>query len=194
MAAAQVKNEKIGNPKSNRRRRKKRRTEDFSSDSESSSSSSSSSSDELMDDAAEEPKPIEETKNINIDDIDIDSDKEADINSQDKQGQLRPEPLSNETHEKLSNIKLTTSKLTSVSGSSKNNNIDLNQVKKTLAKDKDKLNNEYLMLMASSFSNDLDELRKKPDFTDKSLVLLAKTLQSGSNMFDEETLNAILEQ
>lgn len=193
MAAAQVKNEKIGNPKSNRRRRKKRRTEDFSSDSES-SSSSSSSSDEAMNDAAEEPKPIKETKSINIDDIDIDSDKETDVSSQDKQNQLRPEPLSNETHEKLSNIKLTTSKLTSVGGSSKNSNIDINQVKKTLAKDKDQLNNEYLMLMASSFSNDLDELRKKPDFTDKSLVLLAKTLQSGSNMFDEETLNAILEQ
>lgn len=191
MAAAQVKNEKIGNPKSNRRRRKKRRTEDFSSDSE---SSSSSSSDESMDDAAEEPKPIKETKSINIDDIDIDSDKETDVNSQEKQNLLRPEPLSNETHEKLSNIKLTTSKLTSVGGSSKNSNIDINQVKKTLAKDKDQLNNEYLMLMASSFSNDLDELRKKPDFTDKSLVLLAKTLQSGSNMSDEETLNAILEQ
>lgn len=190
MAAAQVKNERIGNPKSNRRRRKKRRTEDFSSDSE----SSSSSSDESMDDPAEKPKPIKETKSINIDDIDIDSDNEADVNSQDKQNQLRPEPLSNETHEKLSNIKLTTSKLTSVGGSSKNSNIDINQVKKTLAKDKDQLNNEYLMLMASSFSNDLDELRKKPDFTDKSLVLLAKTLQSGSNMFDEDTLNAILEQ
>lgn len=193
MAAAQVRNEKVGNPKSNRRRRKKRRTEDFSSDSES-SSSSSSSSDESMDGAAEEPKPLKETKSINIDDIDIDSDNETDVNSQDKQNQLRPEPLSNETHEKLSNIKLTTSKLTRAGGSSKNSNIDINQVKKTLVKDQDQLNNEYLMLMASSFSNDLDELRKKPDFTDKSLVLLAKTLQSGSNMFDEETLHAILEQ
>lgn len=191
MVAAQIKNEKVGNPKSNRRRRKKRRTEDFSSDSE---SSSSSSSDESMDDAAEEPKPIKETKGINIDDIDVDSDNENDVNSQDKQNQLRPEPLSNETHERLSNIKLTTSKLTSAGGSSKNSNIDINQVKKTLVKEQDQLNNEYLMLMASSFSNDLDELRKKPDFTDKSLVLLAKTLQSGSNMFDEETLNAILEQ
>lgn len=193
MAAAQIKNEKIGNPKSNRRRRKKRRTEDFSSDSE--SSSSSSSSDESMDKATEEPKPIKDTKSINIDDIDIDSDNDADnIKSQDTQNHLRPEPLSNETHEKLSNVKLTTSKLTSVGGSAKSGNIDINQVKTTLAKDKDQLNNEYLMLMASSFSNDLDELRKKPDFTDKSLVLLAKTLQSGSNMFDEDTLNAILEQ
>lgn len=189
MAAAQVKNEKIGNPKSNRRRRKKRRTEDFSSDSE-----SSSSSDESMADTTEEAKPIKETKGINIDDIDIVSDEEGEANSQNKQTQLRPEPLTNETHEKLSNIKLTTTKLTSVGANSKNSNIDINQVKKVLSKDKDQLNNEYLMLMASSFSNDLDELRKKPDFTDKSLVMLAKTLQSGSNMFDEDTLNAILEQ
>lgn len=191
MVAAQVKNEKIGNPKSNRRRRKKRRTEDFSSDSD---SSSSSSSDESMDEVTDEVKPIGETKKINIDDIDIDSDNEDEATSSHVQQHLRPEPLNNETQEKLSNIKLTTTKLTSAGGYSKNSNIDMNQVKSKLAKDKDQLNNEYLMLMASSFSNDLDELRKKPDFTDKSLVLLAKTLQSGSNMFDADTLNAILEK
>lgn len=192
MAAAQVRNEKIGNPKSSRRRKKKRRTEDFSSDSESSSSSSSSSSDEEMDNANDQSQ-IKESKKINIDDVDIESEDEASAQDQKLQDHLRPESLSNETHEKLSKVTLTTSKLTNLAGNIKNNNIDIGQVKDTLSKNKDELNNEYLMLMASSFSNDLDELRKKPDFTDKSLVLLAKTLQSGANMFDEDTLSAILD-
>ena len=65
--------------------------------------------------------------------------------------------------------------------------------KSTINSDRETLENEYLKFMASSFSEDLDELRKKPDFTDKSLVLLAKTLQSGGSLFDENELKALLE-
>ena len=46
--------------------------------------------------------------------------------------------------------------------------------------------------MTNEFNDDLDELRKKPDF--KSLVLLAKTLQLGLNMFDVDVLTDLLEE
>lgn len=182
MPAVQVLNEKIGRDnKNSRRRRKKRRTEDFSSDSSSSSSSEESA-------AEEETTQIEVVKQ---DDINIDN---IDINSDDESKKLAPEPLNNSVHKKLANVKLTTTTLSTSSGFGKNLHSLANssQIKESLEKDSAKLNNDYLMMMATEFSNDIDELRKKPDFTDKSIVLLAKSLQSGSNMFDKETLSAVM--
>ncbi|CAK7895238.1 ribosome assembly protein 3 [[Candida] anglica] len=193
MGAAQVRNETIDSKsKNNRRRRKKRRTEDFSSDSESSSSSSSSEDSQDEDEAKEEEKAIthpvqKKVAKIDIDDVDMLSEEEEDG----KSGVI-PQTLSEETHEKISNIKLTTTALSNSTGFGKGSTVNGSKVKETLIKDRAQLNNEYLMLMASNFGNDLDELRKKPDFSEKSLVILAKALQSGSNMFDDDTLNAIL--
>ena len=48
--------------------------------------------------------------------------------------------------------------------------------------------------MTNEFGDDLDELRKKPDFTEKSLVILAKTLQLGVNMFDIDVLNGLIQE
>lgn len=155
------------------RRRKKRRTEDFSSD-ESSSSSSSSSSDEENEDDAEEP--VSKPAVVSIDDIDIDSDAEEALE--------KNEALPADIQKKIDTIKFAPG----IEPNAKN----ASQIKEAVRKDKAQLENEYLGLMAANFGDDLDQLRKRPDFTDKSLVLLAKVLQSGSNMFDADTLDAVL--
>lgn len=180
--------------KKNRRSRKKRRTEDFSSDSSDSSDSESSShtQEENIEEVIEKKAPIAKQPvrshaSLNLDDIDVLSDDEESKTS-------TLQAISEDTHKKLRQINLTTTMLSNTTGfgGSQMKNLDTSQVKETISKDKTQLNNEYLMLMASTFGNDLDELRKKPDFTQKSLVILAKALQSGANMFDEDTLNAIL--
>lgn len=161
------------NPKQSRnRRRKKRRTEDFSSDSDSSDSDSSAATPPNR----EETTTVEPTAHIDLDDIDIESDTEnlaADASE---------EVLSGETQQQLKSIKFTNT-----------TNQPIAEAKETVRKDRQQLENEFLAHMATGFSNDLDELRKKPDFNEKSIVMLAKTLQSGNNMFDDETLNALLE-
>lgn len=163
--AAQVPNTKLAN-KPGRRRKKKRRTEDFSSD------SSSSSEDEAP------PAPAEQAaediaQDINIDGVDVHSDDEAPDHDE----------VSAEAKQRLDRIKFT---------------LIPEEVKDTKAqddiikKDRAQLEQEFLGVMAMNFSEDLDELRKKPDFTDKSLVILAKTLQAGSNIFDEDALSALI--
>lgn len=179
------------------RRRKKRRTAD-SSDSE--SSSSDNESDNMQ---------IEETQeNVEISDVEL-SDNETSNNDsnkdQDKEG------LDKETKEKLSDIPFTTTQLTQKGGNNadKKANLDLKKVGETIKQanadlknskiiqesgDASKnLKNEYLGLMFQNYGEDINDLRNAPDFTNKSLVLLANVLKEGSNMFETDSLKTILE-
>ena len=176
MAAPQVTNEQI-KEKKGRRRRKKRRTEDFSDSS--SSSSSLSDEDTHMDESKQNDENETEAAIETIEEPTYDAKKST-----------APEPLTLEQQRLLLWIILTT---TGPTQGINNRNIDMEAAKSTINSDRETLENEYLKFMASSFSEDLDELRKKPDFTDKSLVLLAKTLQSGGSLFDENELKALLE-
>lgn len=154
------------------RRRKKRRTEDFSSD-----SSSSDSETEQVADSGEQESATKDSivqTEVNIDDIDIESENEKDLDPEDT-------ILLEETKQQLAKVKFTVT-----------NNLLFNESKEAVRKDRGQLENEYLAFMASNFADDLDELRKKPDFKETSIVMLAKTLQSGANMFDDETLEALL--
>lgn len=182
------KNERRINAKNNRRKKKKRRTEDFSSDSESSSSSSSSGSDS----DTEEQKPQSTVQQENAIDDDIQIDDDIDLEEPQLAKGLAPEPLNADQISQVQQIKLTLTKLSEVSAN-KVSSGDLEQIQSTLKKDREQLNQSFLRLMAGQYANDMDALRKRPDFTDKSLVLLAKTLQSGTNMFDEETLRTVLD-
>ncbi|CUM67704.1 uncharacterized protein PRCAT00005407001 [Priceomyces carsonii] len=173
--------DKSDRSRNNRRRRKRRRTEDFSSDSDSSSQSSSSESDSHNESHNETHQQVEISKD-DIQDIDLDAKPEN--------KSLVPEPLSEDTLAMVSSIKFTNTALSN--RRSIKEAIDENTVSDGINNDREELNNQYLKLMASSFENDLDELRKRPDFTDKSLILLAKALQSGGNMFDPTTLDSII--
>lgn len=186
-----IKNQHVLNNKNRRRSRKKRRTEDFSSDS--SSESSDEAIDEAMDEAVDKPntndEPVIEMKQANFDLKDGYKEKSV-YNNQKEMNTI--EQLGNETIQTMSNIKFTKLGNAEQTGF-KRSNENVEQSMKELEKDRSELDNEFLKLMMSSFTEDLDELRKKPDFTDRSLILLAKALQSGKNMFDENSLRSILE-
>ncbi|KAG7193110.1 ribosome assembly protein 3 [Scheffersomyces spartinae] len=164
-------------------------TEDFSSDSESSSSSSDSNSDSEVDEDHKLQSNIQKGNEI-VEDIQIDADVDLEEQPPQIKG-LAPEPLDAEQISQVQQIKLTTTKLSAVSAN-KVSSGELEQIEGTLKKDREQLNQAFLLLMAGQYANDMDALRKRPDFTDKSLVILAKTLQSGANMFDEETLRTVL--
>lgn len=156
---------KVDKTQKNRRRRKKRRTEDFSSDSDSSSEEETTEKGEI-----EEEIKVQEAEPVNMD-IDID------ITPLQENDELTPQNLTTSTKLKLQRIQITD---LSKEETGNDNKIDLTQ--------------QYLKLFANEFNEDIEELRKKPDFTDKSLVILAKALQSGSNIFDPSTLQALIEK
>lgn len=181
------------------RRRKKRRTAD-SSDSESSSSSSDNESITIE---AEDTNIKAEVSDVELSDNDVEMGVET-----------HDERLSNTTKDKLLDIPFTTTDLTQRGGSSTDRkaNIDLKKVNETvqsaklnlegtdlvknaLATDnttKD-LKNEYLELVFQNYGEDINALREAPDFTTKSLVLLANVLKDGTNMFDTDNLKTILD-
>lgn len=156
------------------RRRKKRRTQDSSSESSSDSSDHSDSEVESRQRTSAPESVTEKKPEYDIDDINIDSDQE-------KEDSQTKEIIPEVTLKQMEAVKFTTTE-----------NQPLAEAKDQVKRDRQQLESDFLSQMATTFSTELDELRQKPDFSDKSIVLLAKTLQSGSNMFDEETLEALL--
>ncbi|CCE79924.1 Piso0_003017 [Millerozyma farinosa CBS 7064] len=195
MSDQQLKRGPASNKKNNRRRRKKRRTEDFSSDSDSSSDSDTYNSSNVSQNAnTESSSQIKGAGNdgeTNIDNIDIESDMEVpnDDNDLNETADKENNELTNDKIRALSEVKLT--ELSALEKSDRPNNINYEEVQSALDEGREGFQQQYLKFMASTFSGELDELRKKPDFTDKSLVTLAKCLQHGSNLFDEDTINAV---
>lgn len=174
------------------RRRKKRRTQDVS-DSDSSSSSSSESEMEIDSKPLEKEGEEEDVKDVELSDVEI-SDSE-------KVNTTVLERLDEETKTKLDEIPLTTTEL-----SQKNqinvNNIDLKKVsdaineskeKTASGKDRSEMKNSYLNSVFEHYGEDINSLREAPDFTNKSLVLLASVLKDGGDMFDLDTFKTIIE-
>lgn len=175
-------------------RRKKRRTQDVS-DSESSSSSSSDGEGVQVQD--QDQDQVEASVEASVAEMDVDvvlSDDEL------------PREMSKDTVERLSEVKLTTSDLTGTHGIHLGN-IDLQKMAGNLdasrekfqgkaqgqGQDKSGLKNEYLSMLFESYGDDMNELRQAPDFTNKTLVMLANVLKDGGDMFDVETLKTVVE-
>lgn len=192
MPAPRVRNEAIDSNKNSRKRRKKRRTEDFSSDSSESSASSSSDQNEDYNDDDFSTTYSATTKQTNAD-LNVDSENEEERQEgtdHDKASEVATMPITNEVRKSLAEIR---PNFDTIEKNSKNNaNFNIREAEANISKESEELEKKYLTLMTSTFADDVDELRKKPDFTSNSLVILAKALQSGSNMFDEQTLNEIL--
>lgn len=187
------------------RRRKKRRTADVS---DSSDSDSSSSDNEMQIDTTNKgaEQPTEEQQPIGqLSDIELSDDESG------KKNNDNDENLNDETKENLTNIPFTTTELTQTFAHNKYdsaNTIDLKKVNETLTDANTKLNtlidektkainsnlqNEYLGILFQNYGDDINSLRNAPDFTNKSLVLLANVLKDGSKMFDVDTLKTIVE-
>lgn len=179
------KNDKETKPKANRRRRKKRRTEDFSDSSDSSDSSSlSSESENELDD---QPDKIGNNKeSIDADgDMAVLSDTEINIAEEEE---LNKDPSFGNIKNKLKTVELTSTAL----NKGNNKNINLNQVENIINQGNKLLENEYLSLMFENYGDDIDQIRKAPDFNERSLTILANVLKNGNNIFDEETLKAVV--
>ncbi|EGV59964.1 ribosome assembly protein 3 [Yamadazyma tenuis] len=156
------------------RRRKKRRTEDISS-----SSSSSSSEDE------EEIQPNSDSPNeVKTPQSDLKPRADPDIAALDElqtaiQARLKQVPFTDQ------NAKASRTDPTI-------------QAQEDLvtkhSKERDELDKKFLQLMAQRFGDDLDEARKKPDFNADSLVIMAQTLQSGSNIFDSDEIHELMHE
>lgn len=187
------------------RRRKKRRTAQ-SSDSDASSSESESSAGELnVSDSKDEMQLDEETSDVELSETEIDRFKADTAN-------LRE--LDDTTRDKLSDISLTVTDLTrrgTDQGSGSGGGVDLKKVSQVIntsrerlqssvlagnnpsTGDANSLQNEYLNLLFENYGDDITKFRDAPDFTSKSLVVLANVLKEGSNMFDTKTLKTILD-
>ncbi|AMD22965.1 HHR196Cp [Eremothecium sinecaudum] len=176
------------------RRRKKRRTQ--ASDSDSSSSSSSASEAEGENEVVEE----QEDDEVLLSDVEVTDDQEV-------KEHFNPETLNHTTLQSLNQIKLTTTNLSSKYGFQNANKVDLNEASKTIAagevkiqkglaaamNDVSGLKNEYLNMLFEHYGEDINQLRNAPDFSNKSLVMLANVLKDGGNMFDFETLKTVVE-
>ncbi|CAL9738238.1 ribosome assembly protein 3 [Monosporozyma servazzii] len=199
MSAGDISVVKSSNAKKSRRR-KKRRTADLSDSSDSDSSAASDNEvqkDVVMEDIDEQPaeQPMS--------DIELSDDESA------KKAVHNDELLTQDTKEKLANIPFTTTELTERFSQNHrydvNHNTDLKNVDETIKsatavinKDTSKsisadLQNEYLGMLFQNYGDDISSLREAPDFTNKSLVLLANVLKDGSKMFDANTLKTIVE-
>lgn len=70
---------------------------------------------------------------------------------------------------------------------------DKQKIEDALKLNSNELKKDYLSLIFQNYGDDIDKLREAPDFTAKSLSLLANVLKDGSSMFDEDTLKTIFE-
>ncbi|KAH3675655.1 hypothetical protein WICMUC_002572 [Wickerhamomyces mucosus] len=175
-------NDKETKPKANRRRRKKRRTEDFSD-----SSSDDSSSDEQSDkEVANEEQNENNNKDLNTL---VDNDEDIVLSDSELPNQKNEDFINVST--KLKKINLTKTALNETSNLSK---LNLNSISKNLSNESNELQNSYLNLMFKNFGDDVNELRKAPDFSEKNLIVLANVLKNGANIFDQDTLKAIVNE
>lgn len=194
MSAGEVRAAKSVAKKS--RRRKKRRTVDVSDSSDSDSSSDNDS-------GKENDKAVEV---VEEEDIQL-TDDEA-IGAQNVAKENNVEKLDDRVRDQLNTIPFTRTELTDRTDYSKGQGADLTKVKESLEQDRKKLSsalesqttskvasenkNAYLNMMFENYGEEINSLRNAPDFTNKSLVMLANVLKDGTGMFDVDTLKTIL--
>ncbi|CAI7249976.1 BEM_collapsed_G0038670.mRNA.1.CDS.1 [Saccharomyces cerevisiae] len=213
MSAGDISAINIKSVKKNRRRKKRRTADVSSSDSSSSDPSSESEKEEIQNGAIEEhvgengksdhvfSKGNDEDKQediaIEVSDVELTDEESKDLklNSKEVIDDLTkislskiPEPTKSQNKEGFmnaskiaENIKLAREEY---------NGLAENFVPK--GKDKTKLREEYLNLLFENYGDDINRLRAAPDFTNKSLSILADALQEGIGMFDIGELELVL--
>lgn len=174
------------------RRSKKRRTAESSDSDSSSSSSSESESGQERNESVQDEK--DDQPIVDISDVEL-------SDAEDNAIKFEEESLGEETKKQLNQIPLTITELSS-KGRRNVNNIDLSKIQRTIqeaqekigqTKDEGQLKNAYLSVLFKHYGEDVNSLREAPDFTPKSLVLLANVLKDGGHMFDIDTLRAVVE-
>ncbi|QLG73970.1 hypothetical protein HG535_0F04820 [Zygotorulaspora mrakii] len=189
----------VDNTAKKSRRKKKRRTLDVSD------SSSSESDSEI------ETKPDQRQEAIEVDnDIELTDDESNNFTEKGPDKISGAEQWKDETRDELNSIPFTKTDLTNKNDFNQKSNsnengvqdsLDLKKVRETIEEDQKKmkkigeanLKNDYLGLIFENYGEDINSLREAPDFTNKSLVILANVLKEGSAMFDVETLKTMLD-
>ncbi len=103
--------------------------------------------------------------------MDIDIDEEHELESKSGKSSLNPDDV------KINLLKLDIKPYNPINKDSQN----VSDVK-----------NALVALMANTYSDDLDTLRKSTDFNEKSLPMLVKSLSSGINCFDMAVIENII--
>ncbi|CEP62007.1 Rsa3p LALA0_S04e05600g [Lachancea lanzarotensis] len=189
-----------GSSKKTRRSKKRRTAEVSDSDSSSSSFSASESESEQRENASGAAADGDADDAVDLEELDIEL-SDVETSQHDGLRQNQDESMDTATREALNGISLTTTELSR--SSRKNvNNIDLAKIQLTLqeaqkkvsnAKDQGQLKNAYLGVLFNHYGEDVNSLREASDFTPKSLVLLANVLKDGGQIFDIDTLRAVVE-
>ena len=199
------------------RRRKKRRTADVSSSSE--SSSSDSSSDNEKEEVKKESIKEEDNANHKIDhdfskdnnedkdddieievsDVELTDEESKDIKSNSKEIiddltkiSLRKIPEPSRSQKK--DVFMNSSKIAQNIKLSRDEYNELAENFTPKGNDKSKIREEYLNLLFENYGDDINRLRSAPDFTNKSLSILADALQEGIGMFDIGELESVLKK
>ncbi|KAH3902095.1 Rsa3p SCDLUD_001908 [Saccharomycodes ludwigii] len=183
------------NKKNNRnRKKKKRRTAAVSSSSESDSSESDSSNEN------ENGNAIVSKGEEDVQLTDNEDEQQAIIPLSNKQESLYNEGLTLETKKKLISVNLNNININKngINGNRIGNSTvteeDLNKISEDLdTLDEKTIKNKYLGMIFENYGDDINKLKDVPDFTNRSLVILANTLKEGVKMFDKDNLSTILE-
>ncbi|CAI4046471.1 hypothetical protein SKDZ_12G2540 [Saccharomyces kudriavzevii ZP591] len=200
------------------RRRKKRRTADVSSSDSSSSSSSSSSENESEENITESAKDgVSENGKAGHDPLKVNGENR----DEDVEMEVSDVELSDEESKDLKpnfkevidvSTKISLSKLTEPSRSqNKESFMNTSKIAENIklargeynelaenftpkGKEKSKLREQYLNLLFMNYGDDINRLRSAPDFTNKSLSILADALDEGIGMFDIGELESVLKK
>ncbi len=173
--------------KLSRKERKRRRVEEDSSSSESSSSEIS----ELEEDINDEEQEQEAEANTNISELDTTNVKD-DTAGENVKSSLKDIQATRKSIRKIEDQFPDMKKLEMEvdAGGDPSKMRDING---KIDKTREKLLNEYLAKILPSYGDDLIQLRSKPDFHGESSIrMIAELLKTSGNIFDDETLRAVV--
>ncbi|AAS54671.1 AGR181Wp [Eremothecium gossypii ATCC 10895] len=185
---------RAANGKKRANRRKKRRTQAESDSSDSSDSSESS-------------QPSADEQEAKTDDVAVEL-SDVELSDSENKTVSHSEKLDDESKAKLKSIQLTATDLSSKFALQQNRNIDLQKAGRevdhgleklakldaqTSEQESGRLKTGYINMLFEHVGEDVNQLRNAPDFTPKSLVVLANALKDGGDMFDIESLRALVD-
>jgi len=171
--------------KLSRKERKRRRVQEDSSSSESSSSDIS----DIEEDNIEEEQ--EEAVDTNISELNTasvkgDSTESVQISSQ-KHVQATQRRI-RQIEDQFPDMKKLEMEINAGGDPSK-----MREINKKIDGTRERLLNEYLAKILPSYGDDLVQLREKPDFHGESSIrMIAELLKTSGNIFDDETLRAVV--
>lgn len=213
MSAGDISTINTKSTKKNRRRKKRRTADVSSSDSSSSDSSLENEKEEIQNGTIKEnvigngkidhvlskgnDKDEHEDIEMEVSDVELTDEESKDLRLNSKEViddftkislSKIPEPMKSQKKDSFMNA----SKIAENIKLAREEYNELAEKFTPKGKDKTKVREEYLNLLFENYGDDISHLRSAPDFTNKSLSVLADALQEGIGMFDIGELELVL--